>query len=397
MIVSFRMALRSIGSNKLRAFLTMLGIIIGVMALVVLVSLVNGATTSVTDTVFSMGSNYLTVTVSDDKGSPVTLGDIETWMEEEEAIGQTAPYASVSATGKYDSVNDSVTVYGTTPAYYEIEGLSLSMGRFLKSTDLDNHSRICIINETTATELIGYTDCIGEEISLDGMKFTVVGVLEDNDDSLTAVFSSGSMVAYVPYTVLPRMTDSVTMDVTTFCASAPEGGTMDGVEARITEILLERFEEDEDAFTVSSTAVLEDTLSSITSVLSMLLGGIAAISLIVGGIGIMNIMLVTVTERTREIGIRKAIGAGRGTILRQFLMEAVVLCMLGCAIGIFLSWSILRMITVIVSSLDMTFQLQPNVVVISVVFCFFIGVVFGLYPANKAAKMKPIDALHYGG
>ena len=138
-------------------------------------------------------------------------------------------------------------------------------------------------------------------------------------------------------------------------------------------------------------------MSSITSVLTILLGGIAAISLVVGGIGIMNIMLVTVTERTREIGIRKAIGASRATILSQFLMEAVVLCMLGCALGIFLSWAILQTVTTVVSSLNMRFSLDGGVVLIAVLFCFVIGVVFGLYPANKAAKMKPIDALHYGG
>ena len=138
-------------------------------------------------------------------------------------------------------------------------------------------------------------------------------------------------------------------------------------------------------------------MSSITSVLTILLGGIAASSLIVGGIGIMNIMLVTVTERTREIGIRKAIGADRRTILTQFLMEAVVLCMLGCCLGIFLSWVILQIVTTVVSSLNMTFYLDGGVVIIAVAFCFMIGVVFGLYPANKAAKMKPIDALHYGG
>ena len=138
-------------------------------------------------------------------------------------------------------------------------------------------------------------------------------------------------------------------------------------------------------------------MSSVTSALAVLLGGIAAISLIVGGIGIMNIMLVTVTERTREIGIRKAIGATHGAILRQFLTEAVVLCMLGCTIGIFLSWTILRMVAVIASSLSMSFRLNGTVVAVAVGFCVLIGVIFGLYPANKAARMKPIDALHYGG
>ena len=138
-------------------------------------------------------------------------------------------------------------------------------------------------------------------------------------------------------------------------------------------------------------------MNSLTSVVSILLGGIASISLVVGGIGIMNIMLVTVTERTREIGIRKAIGASRGTILTQFLMEAVVLCMIGCGLGIFLSWSILQIVSTVVASTGVVFTLDGSVVLISVIFCCFIGVIFGLYPANKAAKMKPIDALHYGG
>ena len=211
------------------------------------------------------------------------------------------------------------------------------------------------------------------------------------------MMSSGSLTVYLPYTTLLRLSDSLGADVTEFYVSAPENGTMDTVEIAMTALLMERFEDDEDAFDISSQSVLEDTMSSITSILTILLGGIAAISLVVGGIGIMNIMLVTVTERTREIGIRKAIGATRGNILCQFLMEAVVLCMLGCGLGIFLSWAILQTVTTVVSSLDMTFTLDGGVVLIAVVFCFIIGVVFGLYPANKAAKMKPIDALHYGG
>ena len=160
---------------------------------------------------------------------------------------------------------------------------------------------------------------------------------------------------------------------------------------------MERFEEDEDAFDLSSQNMLEEAMNNITSVLTILLGGIAAISLVVGGIGIMNIMLVTVTERTREIGIRKAIGATRGVTLTQFLMEAVVLCMMGCCLGIFLSWAILQTVTTVVASLGIRFALDGGVVLVSVVFCFLIGVIFGLYPANKAARMKPIDALHYGG
>ena len=290
-----------------------------------------------------------------------------------------------------------MTVYGTTPAYYEIHGLQLAMGRWLKRADIENHSYVCVINETAAEELIGYVDCVGEAITINSVKYTIAGVLSDDEDSLTAAFSSGSMVAYLPYSSLVRLSATALPEVTTFYVSAPEGSTVEAAETAMSEILMDRFDDDEDAFEISSQDVLEDTMSSITSVLTILLGGIAAISLVVGGIGIMNIMLVTVTERTREIGIRKAIGASRGTILLQFLMEAVVLCMIGCGLGIFLSWSILQIVNTVVVSLDMVFRLNGSVVLIAVGFCFVIGVVFGLYPANKAAKMKPIDALHYGG
>lgn len=395
-MLSFKMALRSISSNKMRAALTMLGIIIGVMALVVLVSLVNGATSSVTDAVSGLGTSMLTVSISDDKGMPLDLDTVNGYMEED-GIGLVAPYISSSVTAKGDEASGDVTVYGTTPAFYDVQGMQLAMGRWLKTSDVENHTYVCVINETAATELIGYVDCVDQAISLNGVEYTIVGVLSDNEDSLTSMMTSGSLAVYLPYTSLLRLSDSLTSEVTSFYVSAPADGTMETVEAAMTEILMERFEDDDEAFTVSSQSVLEDTMSSITSILTILLGGIAAISLVVGGIGIMNIMLVTVTERTREIGIRKAIGASRGTILSQFLMEAVVLCMLGCCLGIFLSWAILQTVSTVVASLDMTFSLDGGVVLIAVVFCFIIGVVFGLYPANKAAKMKPIDALHYGG
>ena len=393
---SLRMAIKSISGNKLRAFLTMLGIIIGVMALVILVSLVNGATSTVTDTISSLGTNLLTVTVSDDKGQPISLSDLAEFSETD-GVGQTAAWQSESAVGKYGSNAETVQLYGTTAAYYNIQGLNMLLGRYIKSADVENAANICVINENAAQELIGYSDCIGEEISINGIKFKVVGVLEDNDDSLTAVFSSSSLAVYIPYTSLVRLSSSVSSKITSFYVSAEADGTTAEAESAMYSILYERFAQDEDAFEIDTQDALEDTMSSVTSILAILLGGIAGISLIVGGIGIMNIMLVTVTERTREIGIRKAIGASRGVILQQFLLESVVLCMLGCAIGIFLSWGTLRIISVVVASLDLTFKMNGAVVLIAVLFCFIIGVGFGLYPANKAAKMKPIDALHYGG
>ena len=397
MILSLKMALRSIGSNKMRAVLTMLGIIIGVVALVVLVSLVDGATSSVTDTLSSLGSSLLTVTIEDDKGNPITMDTLNEWTEKQDTIGLMAPYISDTITGSADGESGSFTVYGTVPEYYDIQGLELVMGRFLKTADIQNSSYVCIINEAAAEEIIGYADCVGQAISLNNVKFTIVGVLSDGDDSLTSLFSSSSMVAYVPYESLVRLSTTASSEITEFYVSAAEGSTVEDTETTMTQLLMQRFEEDEDAFSVTSQDALEDATSSITSVLTVMLGGIAAISLVVGGIGIMNIMMVTVTERTREIGIRKAIGASRGTILMQFLMEAVVQCMMGCCLGIFLSWAIIQIVNTVVVSLNMKFHLNLTVVIIAVGFCFLIGIVFGMYPANKAAKMKPIDALHYGG
>ena len=393
---SFVMALRSIGANKMRAILTMLGIIIGVMALVVLVSLVSGATDSVTTAVSDMGTSLVTVTISDDKGKPVRLSDLDEWTKEPD-IGLISARSSSTVVGKHDANYDSVTVYGTTPSYYQIQGLQLSLGRWLKASDQKNAAYVCVLNEAAADELIGYTDCVGQTITLNGVRFTVVGVLEENEDSLTSVLTSGMLMAYIPYSSLIRLTDSVSNDVTTFYLSAAEGSTVDAAADAMEKTLMERFDEDEDAFDVDASNMLEKAMNKVTSTLSILLGGIAGISLVVGGIGIMNIMMVTVTERTREIGIRKAIGASRGTILTQFLIEAVVLCMMGCALGIFLSWAILQVVSTVTVSAGITFSLNMGVVGLAVAFCFLIGVVFGLYPANKAAKMKPIDALHYGG
>ena len=394
---SFVMALRSISANKMRAILTMLAIIIGVMALVVLVSLVNGATTSVTDKVAELGSSMVSATILDDKGKPIQLSDLDLWMKEDPGIGQLAPYKSSTVVGKHGGNYDSVTVYGTTAAYYDIQGMQLSLGRWLKNTDIVNSSYVCVINQEAAEKLIGFEDCVGQTLTLGGMEFTVIGVLEEDKESLTSVLTAGTKMAYIPYPTLVRLATTVTRDVTSFYISAPEGGSVQTAEDAMDKILMGRFNDDEDAFLLSTSAFLEEALNDITSVLSILLGGIAAISLVVGGIGIMNIMMVTVTERTREIGIRKAIGASRGNILIQFLLEAVVLCMMGCGLGIFLSWAILQVVSTVVASTGIVFVLDGGIVLLAVVFCFIIGVVFGLYPANKAAKMKPIDALHYGG
>ena len=395
---SFRMALRSINSNKMRAVLTMLGIIIGVMALVVLVSIVSGATAFVADQVSSLGSDMINVVVSDDKGQPVTLDTLDEWIESDPYVGNASPAATTSLTGKYGTESERVTAYGITPGYLEIQGMAVGLGRNMVNADVKNNTRVCVINNAMAKEFIGFEDCIGEEVSLNGMKFRVVGVLPNRQSLMMSFLSmSESYQVYIPYTSLIRISDSVNANITRMYISPPEGVSVDDCMKNMKEKLLERFEDDKNAYSVYPMNGVEETLGNVQNVLSIMLGGIAAISLIVGGIGIMNIMMVTVTERTREIGVRKAIGASRGTILRQFLMEAVVLCMMGCGLGLLLSWSIIRLISVVASSLDISFTMNGTICMIAVGFCFLIGVGFGLYPANKAAKMKPIDALHYGG
>lgn len=393
LLQSVKMAWKSIASNKMRSFLTMLGIIIGVVSLVVLVSLVSGATTSVTDEISSLGSNLLTVTISDDKGKPMTVADVDALMEEND-IALAAPVASLQLTGKYGSESDTVMVTGTTAAYGAIEDLQLKYGRFLKRTDTEQANYVAVINSALAEELIGYTSCVGETVSLNGMHFTIVGVLDDDDSSSLTAMLGDQLIAYIPYTTAIRVSNSVSTKVTSFYATSSNEDSMDAAEATLQSLMMERFNEDEDAFSLTNQSEIMDALSSVTGTLSLLLGGIAAISLLVGGIGIMNIMLVSVTERTREIGIRKAIGAGRGTIMLQFLIEALTVSLLGCLIGIVLSGAILTIINLVGG---VSYGLNGTVVVISIFFSMGIGVLFGLYPANKAASMLPINALRFEG
>lgn len=387
-----KMAWKSILSNKMRSFLTMLGIIIGVMSLVVLVSLVSGTTDSVTDQISSMGSNLLTVNIQDDKGNPLKLSDISTLAEEAE-IEEAAPVAQTNATASSTYSEEDATVYGTTGGYANIQNLELAQGRFLKNTDVENHTNVAVINAGLATEVMGRMDVVGESVKLNGVEYLIVGVLaaDENDSSTTENFE-----AYIPYTSLIRLTDSVSSDVTTFCASAASEDSLDEAEETLENAMMERFDQDEDAFTIMNQSTIMEAMESVTNTLALLLGGIAAISLLVGGIGIMNIMLVSVTERTREIGIRKAIGAGRGTIMLQFLIEALMISLMGCGIGIFLSWGTLQVISSVGGG-ESNYALSVGVVWIAILFSMGIGIIFGIYPANKAAKKKPIDALRYAG
>ena len=391
-VQAIKMAWKSISSNKMRSFLTMLGIIIGVMSLVVLVSLVSGTTDSVTDQISSMGSNLLTVTISDDKGNPLKLDDVAALADEEE-IEMAAPVSQSSVTAESTYSEEDAVVYGTTGAYYDIQNLELYTGRFLKNVDVQNHSNVVVINAGLATDVMGRMNVEGESIYLNGMEFQFVGVLAADESDTSTI---ENYEAYIPYTSLIRLTEDVSSDITTFCVAASSEGSLDPAETVLTEIMMDCFADDEDAFTIINQSSVMEAMESVTNTLALLLGGIAAIALLVGGIGIMNIMLVSVTERTREIGIRKAIGAGRGTIMLQFLIEALMLSLLGCLIGIILSWLTLQIIGIVTGG-EMTYSLSVGVVWVAVAFSTLIGVVFGIYPANKAAKKRPIEALRYTG
>ena len=405
---SMKMAWHAVVSNKLRSFLTMLGIIIGVVALIVLVSIANGATSSVTDQISSMGSSYLTVTITDDKGNPLRFKELSDFCEPEE-VDEVAPVSWTSVTAKTSYSNGTMTLTGTTGSYADIQGLELFSGRFLKQTDIDNNSYVVVITKDTATELLGRVDAVGESIKLNGKSFLVVGVLSDStsmtqgaavtsssdSDDSDSSSSSVQLEGYIPFSTMTRLADNV-LDVTMFYASGTDEDSLEPAENALTELLMERFGEDEDAFSIVDQSEIMEAMSSVTNTMSLMIGGIAAISLLVGGIGIMNIMLVSVTERTREIGIRNAIGAGRETIMLQFLIEALLVSLMGCLAGIGLSWVILKVAAVVMKN-SMSFTMDMKVVWLSVAFSVLIGVLFGLYPANKAASKKPIDALRYSG
>ena len=403
---SIKMAWHAVTVNKLRTFLTMLGIIIGVVALIVLVSIADGATSSVTDEISGMGSSYLTVNITDDKENPLRLSEMSDFAEPDE-IEAAAPFSRTSVTAKNGYTSDSMTLIGTTGSYAQIQNLEPAYGRFIMNADVENHTYVVVLTYDTAVELMGRADVTGESVSLNGQSFLIIGVLsEDSSSSLTGntgfVSSSSdddsettvNLEGYIPFSTMTRIADNI-LDVTQFYVSATDTQTLDYAENALTELLLNRFENDEDAFSITDQSQIMDTMESVNNTMSLMIGGIAAISLLVGGIGIMNIMLVSVTERTREIGIRKAIGAKKGMIMLQFLIEALMVSFMGCMAGIGISWMILKVTGMFMDS--MQFQMDMKVVWISVIFSAVIGIVFGLYPAGKAAAKKPIEALRYTG
>lgn len=391
---SFKMALKSIAGNKMRSFLTVLGVVIGVMAVVVLVSIGQGANSSVVASIEGMGTNLITANITARRMNPVDMDGLNE-LAMNPLISYIAPTASVSATVKAGNATyDDGNVMGTTPGYEHIRGWKVAEGRFLTQPDIDNRSFVAVIGSEAAQEMYGTPHAVGETFSLSGYTLTVVGVLEANGES--AAGSNDNQVI-IPFSLAQRLSNSTS--ISNFYVSAASSETVKMAQMAVERFLEKAFENYTanswgTQYRVNNQSEMLDTLSETTKTLTLMLGGIAAISLLVGGIGIMNIMLVSVSERTREIGIRKAIGAARGAILMQFLIESLVVSLMGGALGLLLSMGAVRFLAPV---LEMTLEVPVNVAWLAMGFSVFIGVVFGMYPASKASKLKPIDALHYEG
>lgn len=379
---TLRLAMRAILANKMRSFLTMLGIIIGVTSMVMLVSIGQGATGSVTDAIASMGSNLLTVSVTDEDVA-LSREDYEA-LEAYDAIEGVAPYIATSGVMRAGSNYTNVSVYGVTESFLEVAGLAVQAGRGIAPSDLTWRTGVAVIGVDVAGELFESYDVIGKTVTKDGRTFTIVGLLEESGSDLTGSLDTRVLI---PLTTGQRLADSSAINA---CYVEVASGTEVALAQTLTELHLLELTHDEDAYDVYDMSSLLDTLDDVMSTLSLMLGGIAAIALLVGGIGIMNIMLVSVAERTREIGVRKAIGARRIHILLQFLIESCALSLLGCLFGLALSALGLAVFSAVA---DMTIRIEWRAAVAAVAFSALIGVVFGSYPAAKASRMTPIDAL----
>ena len=412
---SLIIALKSLSSNKLRSALTMLGIIIGVAAVIGLMSIGRGVETSITSTLEGLGTNAIYVIPSTPgatgfgglTGSTPTLS-----VDDAEALADPSRVRSVAAVAPVGSSyadvvagNESLTtaITGSTPAYMGASGYSLASGQFISDRNVSHRDSVVVLGDKTATDLFGEDDPVGQRVKIKGRRFTVIGVLEAKGGAMMGI--SQDELVLVPITtyhtrLFTQRTSSGEDAVQTIIVQVASAEAIDGAIRDIEDILRQRHRlaaDDEDDFAVISQEEILSSVQQITGVMTLLLGAIAGISLLVGGIGIMNIMLVSVTERTREIGIRKEIGEKRRDILSQFLLEAAVISLVGSGIGIIAGWVIARLFSGFnIGGGAVTTVVSLDIIGLAISVAIFIGLVSGIYPALRAARLNPIDALHYG-
>ena len=385
LLSSFKMAMNSIFSNRLRTFLTMLGVIIGVASVIVAVGFAKGSTNSITSSIEGTGTNLITISLMGRRTSNISYDDVSELLDSLEGIDGYAPAITSSVYLKNaENESFSTTCIGTDADYATVQDKTIQDGRFLTSFDVEGCMDVVVVGTYVANSIFPEGNAVGNDIKISGKKFKIVGILTETESGEEG---SADDRILMPYTVMQRLMGSGNVNIIYMRSSKH-----DETEAIVnqTERLLYSLYENEDYYRVISQEAMLETLSSITNTLMMVLGGIAAISLVVGGIGIMNIMIVSVTERTREIGIRKAIGARKGNILIQFLIESLIITGLAGLVGIWIGCGIIYVIGQIglvpaVYSLDW--------MLIAFGSSLMIGVVFGIFPAYKAASLDPIVAL----
>ena len=388
---SIKMSLQNIKSNKMRTFLTTLGIIIGVAAVISMITIVNGVIDTVMGQFSSLGAGTLSVSIS---GSALKSGLTETDLQNLSALDNVAgisPSVTIqtsAARGK--ELLDNVSVEGKSDYYFQKEDL-ISYGRGLTRPDIENESYVCVIDQDLADNLFLGEDPIGQQVIVDGIRYTVVG-LEGTDNSLMSAMaimgaSTGGTII-IPYTNAMKMAGS--SSITSLEIYIEDTNRMDELTSEVESVLYKAFNENEDCYTTFSMDSLLDTMNKMMSTMTYMLAGIASIALLVGGIGIMNMMLVSVSERTKEIGLRKAMGATPGRIQLQFLLEAIVLSLMGGIIGVILG---LAISFVGAQLLDTNFTISMSAIALGVGFSAAVGIIFGWAPARKASALNPIDAL----
>lgn len=384
---SFILAIKSLKSSKMRSFLTMLGIIIGVASVILLVSLISGMAADMSESFEKMGTNLISVNIRG-RGGNITLKPKEMQEladENSDIIAAVTPLINVnSVTAKYEDNNLTTMCTGSNEYYSQIKNYDIGTGRFISYLDVEKRQKTCVIGSYINQELFEGASPIGQQIKINGNSFTVVGVLKEKADSEEG---GDDDIIIIPYTSASRLSRMGSISSYSFSASSAEtvDKAMDAINKKMSQVF-----SNTNYYSVFSASQALDQVNEIMGTVTLVLVGVAAISLLVGGIGIMNIMLVSVTERTREIGIRKSLGAKRRDIMSQFVVEAATTSSVGGVVGILVG---LASAYGAGSLLDMTVKPSFYAVVIAFTVSVVIGITFGYFPANKAAKMHPIDAL----